>query len=178
MVRPSLITEIDFAISRFESWRPSQPKGSLPGDFGYSRKCRHFRRLTARSPVSDEEFGRNRAESLESRGVSPLAGFSISEICVRGCPETGCVSAETGSNPQEIRWRLGDSTSGPLSQGDEPAEDSMCFSATRSPTASQQRGSQRWPQPDHAGQCDSHPRLKTQWLEETWRSGEDEPTLN
>jgi hypothetical protein len=35
--------------------------------------------------------------------VSLLAGISISEICLRGCPETGYVSAETGSNAQEIR---------------------------------------------------------------------------
>jgi hypothetical protein len=80
MVRPSPLTKIDFAISRFESWRPSQPQGSLPGDFEYSRKCRHFRRLAATHPVSGEEFWRIHDEGRESRGESLLDEFSISEI--------------------------------------------------------------------------------------------------
>jgi hypothetical protein len=62
---------------------PSQPPRSLPGDIGYSQKCRHFRRLAAKSPVSDEEFWRIRAEGRESRGESLLDEFSISEIWMR-----------------------------------------------------------------------------------------------
>ena len=40
------------------------------------------------------------AESLKSGGQSLPTNFSISEICVCKPPETGCVSAETGSNPR------------------------------------------------------------------------------
>ena len=49
-------------------------------------------------PVSDEAFRPFCLESLDSGGVSLLAKFSISEICARERPETGCVSAETSSN--------------------------------------------------------------------------------
>src|ERR1700692_1427835 len=87
------------AIPMFESWRPSQPTRSLPGDFLNFAKSRHFRRLVARSPVSGEESRPSCAESLKSRGQSLRADFSISEICVGECPEIGCVFAETGSNP-------------------------------------------------------------------------------
>jgi hypothetical protein len=101
--------DFDSAIPRFESWYPSQPSRSIPGDFSHFAKKRHFRRLAARSPVSSEEFRASRTEGLKSRGVSLLAGLSISEICVRKPPETGCVCAETGSNPQrlELRQSLG-----------------------------------------------------------------------
>jgi hypothetical protein len=88
-----------FAISRFESWHPSQPPWSLPGDFSDFAKSRHFRRLVAKSSVSGLESRRLLTESLDSGDVSLLAGFSISEVCTREHPETGCVSAETGSNP-------------------------------------------------------------------------------
>src|SRR4051812_24582577 len=46
----------EFDTSRFESSLPSQPAESLAGDFGYSRKWRHFRRLVAKSLVSGGEF--------------------------------------------------------------------------------------------------------------------------
>ena len=55
-------SDFDSAIPRFESWRPSQPPGSLPGSFGYPRKCRHFRRLAAKRPVSGVEPRPSRAE--------------------------------------------------------------------------------------------------------------------
>src|SRR5262245_9480136 len=100
MVRPLLLTEIDSAISRFESWHPSQPPRSLPGDSPHSTKSRHFRRLAAKSPVCAKEFWASRAEGRESRVESLLDDFSISEIWERERPKTGCVSAETGSNPR------------------------------------------------------------------------------
>jgi hypothetical protein len=56
----------------------------------------------AKTLVSGEEFRPSCAESLKSRGQSLRADFSISEIYVRECPETGCVSAETGSNPRKV----------------------------------------------------------------------------
>jgi len=56
--------------------------------------------LAAKSPVSGEEYRASRAEGRDFQGESLLEKFSISEISVRGCPETGCVSAETGSNLQ------------------------------------------------------------------------------
>jgi hypothetical protein len=87
-----------FAIQRFESWRPSQPPRSLSGDLPLFAKRPHFRRLAVRSPVSGQESGRLPTESLDPGGVSLLAKFSISEICARERPETGCVSAETSSN--------------------------------------------------------------------------------
>jgi hypothetical protein len=95
-----------FDTSRFESWQPSQPPGSLHGNFVCRRKCRHFRRLEGKDPVSRQEFWRNRTESRESRGESLLDDFSISGNWIRGRPETGCVSAETGSNPHRIGGRV------------------------------------------------------------------------
>jgi hypothetical protein len=86
-------------IQRFESSFPSQPPRSLSGGFPHSTKRRHFRRLAVKSLVSGENVGRLSPKALESRGVSLLAEFSISEICVRERPETGFVSTETGSNP-------------------------------------------------------------------------------
>src|SRR5262249_6174294 len=80
-------TGSNFDTSRFE----------FTCDFGCPRKWRHFRCLAARTPVSGEENQASDAEGLESRGASLLAEFSISKICVQGCPEAGCVSAETGS---------------------------------------------------------------------------------
>jgi hypothetical protein len=71
-------------------------------NFEYSRKCRHFRRLAATNLVSGEEFWRIRAEGRESRGESLLDEFSISEIWMGSRAETGCVSAETGSNSQSV----------------------------------------------------------------------------
>jgi hypothetical protein len=76
----------------------SQPPRSLSGDLLLFAKRPHFRRLAVRSPVSGQESGRLLTESLDPGGVSLLAKFSISEICARERPETGCVSAETGSN--------------------------------------------------------------------------------
>jgi hypothetical protein len=71
--------------------------------------------LAARSPVSGEEFRRILAEGRESRGKSLIDDFSISEIWIGSRPETGCVSAETGSN-SALRQRLqDDSLSAPLS---------------------------------------------------------------
>jgi hypothetical protein len=78
-------------------WVVSQPPRSLAGDFLYSRKCRHFRRLAAKGSVSGEEYRAYRTEGGEIRSESLLGGFSISEIFVRERPETGCVSTETGS---------------------------------------------------------------------------------
>ena len=50
--------------------RPSQPPWFLHGDFGYSRKRRHFRRLAARSPVS----GAGEARLVAEHGAgAPLA---------------------------------------------------------------------------------------------------------
>jgi hypothetical protein len=73
--------KLDFgsAIPKFESWRPSQPPRSPPGNFGYWRKCRPFRGLEGKDPVSRQEFWRNRTESRESRGESLHDDFSISE---------------------------------------------------------------------------------------------------
>jgi hypothetical protein len=87
-------------IYEFESSFPSQPPRFLPGDSPRSVKRRHFRRLATRSLVSRGKLRASRTEGLESPGVSLLAEFSISEICVRRPPETGCFCAETGSNPQ------------------------------------------------------------------------------
>jgi hypothetical protein len=70
-----------------------QPKASLAGDFGYSRKCRHFRRLAAKSPVPGEEYRASRAEGRDFQGESLLDDFSISEIWIGSRPEIGCVSA-------------------------------------------------------------------------------------
>jgi hypothetical protein len=94
-----------FAISRFESRHPSQPQRSLAADSPHSAKKRHFRRLAARSLVSGEEFRAPCAEGRESGGESLLDDFSISEIWVGRRPETGCVSAETGSNVAPARNR-------------------------------------------------------------------------
>jgi hypothetical protein len=46
----------------------------------YSRKCRLFRGLAAKSLVSDAEIRASHVEGLESRGESLLVVFSISEI--------------------------------------------------------------------------------------------------
>src|SRR3979411_1402105 len=70
---------LEFDTSRFESSMPSQPKASLAGDFGYSRKCRHFRMLAAKSPGSGEEYRAFRAEGRDFRRESLLDDFSISE---------------------------------------------------------------------------------------------------
>jgi hypothetical protein len=64
-------------------WVVSQPPGSLHRDFGYSRKCRPFRGLEGKDPVSRQELWRNRTESRESRGESVLDDFSISENWIR-----------------------------------------------------------------------------------------------
>ena len=56
--------------------------------------------MVANGLVSDEAFRPSSGETPKSRGKSLRADFSISEIYLRECPETGCVSAETGSNPQ------------------------------------------------------------------------------
>jgi hypothetical protein len=77
---------------RFESWRPSQPPRSLAGDFLNFAKSRHFRRLVAKTLVFGEESRLSCAESLKSRGQSLRTDFSISEICVKECPETGLCS--------------------------------------------------------------------------------------
>jgi hypothetical protein len=51
-------------------------------------------------PVSREEFRTSRTKGREFRRQSLLDEFSISEIWARERPETGCVFAETGSNPR------------------------------------------------------------------------------
>jgi hypothetical protein len=56
----------------------------------------------AKSLVSGKESRASRTEGHESGGKSLLDKISISEICVRECPETGCVSAETGANLGEL----------------------------------------------------------------------------
>jgi len=90
----------DSAIPRFESWRSSQPQRSLGVDSAQSAKKRHFRRLAAKSLVSGEDFRAFCPEGRESDCESLLDDFSISEIWPRRrLVETGCVSAETGSNP-------------------------------------------------------------------------------
>jgi hypothetical protein len=93
-------TEIDSVISRFESWHPSQPPGSLPGDFGYPRKRRPFRRLAAKSPVSGGEFQRIRAEGRESRGESLLDDFQYPKFGSGAVQRP--VAFETGSMPGAI----------------------------------------------------------------------------
>ncbi len=50
--------DFDSAISRFESWRPSQPPGSLRRNFRLSEKWRHFRGLAGNGV----------------RGAKPVAG--------------------------------------------------------------------------------------------------------
>jgi hypothetical protein len=92
--------DFDSAIPRFESWRPSQPRRSLAGESLHFAKTRHFRRLVAKRPGSAEGSRPSRAEIPKLRGQSLRTDFSISEICLRECPETGCVSAETGSKPR------------------------------------------------------------------------------
>jgi hypothetical protein len=52
--------------------------------------------------VSGAKFWEIRAEAGEARGKSLLADFSISEIWIGIRPEIGCVSAETGLNPQSV----------------------------------------------------------------------------
>jgi hypothetical protein len=70
----------DSAIPRFESWRPSQPPGSLAEVPRHSENRRHFSRLTAKSPVSGEGYRTSRATRREFGGESLLDEFSISEI--------------------------------------------------------------------------------------------------
>jgi hypothetical protein len=62
-----------------------------------SHKCPGRGRMLTKSPVCGEEFRENRAEGRERRGESLLDDFSISEIWIESRPESGCVSAETGS---------------------------------------------------------------------------------
>jgi hypothetical protein len=64
-----------------------------------------FPTLAARGPVSGEEYRTSRTEGHEFRVESLLGDFSISEIWVGSRPETGCVSAETGSNLQSVEIR-------------------------------------------------------------------------
>jgi hypothetical protein len=114
----------------FESFKGSQPPRSLPGDSPHSTKSRHFRRLAVKSLVSGENVGRLSQKALESGRVSLLPKFSISEICMRERPETGFVSAETGSEgtrtrrcrqewPARVRFKYSPipSRSGPRSPG-------------------------------------------------------------
>jgi hypothetical protein len=72
--------DFDSAIPRFESWRPSQPPGSVRRNFRLSEKWRHFRGLAGNGRVFGEE---NRAFPTEG-GVfleeSLLHEFSISGI--------------------------------------------------------------------------------------------------
>jgi hypothetical protein len=63
--------DFDSAIPRFESWRPSQPKGSHARDFRHLEKWRHFGRLAAKSPVSGEEY----------RYLIPKAKISGASLC-------------------------------------------------------------------------------------------------
>jgi hypothetical protein len=94
----ALEDRFEFDTPRFESSQPSQPPRSLPGNCQNFAKSRHFRRLVAKSLVSGKESRASRTEGHESGGKSLLDKISISEICVRECSETGCVSAETGAN--------------------------------------------------------------------------------
>jgi hypothetical protein len=83
-----------------------QPQRSLSGDFLHTTKRRHFRSLAARSLVSGGEFRASCTEGREFGGESMLDDFLISEIWARRRPETGCVSADTGSNPRrDPTWR-------------------------------------------------------------------------
>jgi hypothetical protein len=60
---------------------PDKPPGSLAKVLQHSVKCRHFRKMAAKSPVSDEEYRTTRAESRDFRGnQSLLDKVSISEI--------------------------------------------------------------------------------------------------
>ncbi len=72
--------DFDSAIPRFESWRPSQPVGSLRCDFQVWENRRHSRGLAGNGRVFGEE---NRALPTEG-GVfldeSLLREFSISGI--------------------------------------------------------------------------------------------------
>jgi hypothetical protein len=81
----------------------SQPPRSLPGDFLNFAKRRHFRRLVAKRPVSAEGSRPSCAESPKLRGQSLRTDFSISEICLRECPETGSKpSPTTAECPTEL----------------------------------------------------------------------------
>src|SRR6266853_502974 len=81
-VVPMLVwnSRFDSAIPRFESWRPSQPVGSLRCDFQVWENRRHSRGLAGYGRVFGEE---NRALPTEG-GVFPdeslLHEFSISGI--------------------------------------------------------------------------------------------------
>src|ERR1700675_1097425 len=92
--------DFDSDISRFESDMPSQPQWSLARRFRCLEECRHSRGLAVKGPVSGEEYRTSRTEGREFRRQSLLDEFSISKMWARERPETGCVSAETGSNPR------------------------------------------------------------------------------
>jgi hypothetical protein len=53
---------------RFESSKASQPTRSLPDDCPNSAKGRHFRRLVAKTLVSDEAFRPSSGETPKFRG--------------------------------------------------------------------------------------------------------------
>jgi hypothetical protein len=90
--------ELDTA--RFESSQPSHAAGSLPWHFRVCQNSRHFR-------------GTLPNEGRIFQDESLLRKFSISEICRVACPETGCVFAETGSNPLSGRWEISTSRRAP-----------------------------------------------------------------
>jgi hypothetical protein len=71
---------LEFDTSRFESWHPSQPPGSLAEIPRHSENRRHFRGLATKSPVSGEGYRTFRTKRREFRGKSLLDEFSISEI--------------------------------------------------------------------------------------------------
>jgi hypothetical protein len=93
---PAVLSGRINAIPRFESWHPRQAQPSLTGDVLRFAKRPRFRGLAAKSLVS-EELWASCAKRRESRVESLLEDFSISEIWEWERPETGCVSAETGS---------------------------------------------------------------------------------
>ena len=70
----------EFDTARFESSQLSPPSWSLPRNSQHWEKCRHFRRLAAKSLVSGEEYRAPRAEGREFPAQSLLDEFSISEI--------------------------------------------------------------------------------------------------
>jgi hypothetical protein len=88
--------------------RRHQPGDALAADanaFGSkidmnARRPVDARGLAVKGPVSGEEYRTSRTEGREFRRQSLLDEFSISKIWARERQETGCVSAETGSNPR------------------------------------------------------------------------------
>ena|SRR6266508_4229895 len=77
---PSDISKAIFQndISRFESWRPSQPLSSLWGMSALQESPRHFRGLARRDTVSAARFSRSLASTAQFGAPVSCRQFSIS----------------------------------------------------------------------------------------------------